>query len=357
MQFIFGTDLDKHDWRFLKTRWDIGFGESILKTCGPVIVFSDAVYQYHLERGIRWEMTAPGLKAIMAGASIHCAVNSRNLACSNADGYLLINPLGITDAEVEELLEKRRQGAGIVVIGEVDNERLIKALGLKKTEPVEVESLQIDQQRIGTFWQGIDCDALACVKDGKYVEQIVSAKPQYSTGARKEDKVLFLPAGATVLVGLEAQGCLYAGTTIKEWKDQAGMMMYSSRVYEWPKTLARWNFKFNMKSFAEQLPDDLDRLNAHLINVVCGDVAHVSEGQLYVYQIKEDGTLHAGLGNMGNMFYGKPVFYTEKRLRFFDDYTFQRYTPGGYMHFDTTPHTIKVEVPPMGSAHMKVKRK
>ena len=357
MQFIFGTDLDKHDWRFLKTRWDIGFGEPILKTCGPVIVFSDAVYQYHLERGIRWEMTAPGLKAIMAGASIHCAVNSRNLACSNADGYLLINPLGITDAEVEELLEKRRQGAGIVVIGEVDNERLIKALGLKKTEPVEAESLRVDQQRIGAFWQGIDCDALACVKDGKYVEQIVSAKPQYSTGARKEDKVLFLPAGATVLVGLEAQGCLYAGTTIKEWEDQAGMMMYSSRVYEWPKTLARWNFKFNMKSFAEQLPDDLDRLNAHLINVVCGDVAHVSEGQLYVYQIKEDGTLHAGLGNMGNMFYGKPVFYTEKRLRFFDDYAFQRYTPGGYIHFDTTPHTIKVEVPPMGSAHMKVKRK
>lgn len=86
-------------------------------------------------------------------------------------------------------------------------------------------------------------------------------------------------------------------------------------------------------------------------------MAHVSEGQLYVYQTKEDGTLHAGLGNMGNMFYGKPVFYTEKRLRFFDDYAFQRYTPGGYIHFDTTPHTIKVEVPPMGSAHMKVKRK
>lgn len=47
LQFIFGTDLEKQDWKFLKDRWDIGFEEPILKTNGPVLVFSDAVYQYH----------------------------------------------------------------------------------------------------------------------------------------------------------------------------------------------------------------------------------------------------------------------------------------------------------------------
>lgn len=357
LQFIFGTDLERRDWDFLKTRWDIGFEEPILKTHGPVIVFSDSVYQYHLDRGIRWELTAPGLKAIMAGASIHCAVNSKNLKKSNADGYVLINPLGITDEEVLSLLEKNRQGAGIVVIGEVDNELLIRKLGLNKGKRVDAECLYFDEEKIESYWKGIDCDSLACVKDGKFVEQVVSVKPVYDTSARKEDMAMLRPEETQILVGIRAAGQVYAGTTIRKPADGSGMRMYTSRSYKWPKTLARWNFKFTMKSFAEQLPDDLDRLNAHLMNVVCGNIAHASEGQIYVNQTQENGMLHIGLGNMGNMFYGKPVLYTDDEVCFHDDYSFQRYTPGGYIHFDTTPHTIKVEVPPLGSTHVKLKRK
>ncbi len=66
---------------------DIGFEETHSENKRTVLVFSDAVYQYHLDRGERWELTAPGLRAIMAGASIPCAVNSKNLKKSNADGY------------------------------------------------------------------------------------------------------------------------------------------------------------------------------------------------------------------------------------------------------------------------------
>ena len=51
-------------------------------------------------------------------------------------------------------------------------------------------------------------------------------------------------------------------------------------------------------------------------------------------------------------------YYTwEDDICFHDDYAIQRYTPGGYIHFDTTLHTIKVEVPPLGSTHVKLKRK
>ena len=357
LQFIFGTDLERRDWDFLKTRWDIGFTEPIQKTHGPVIVFSDSVYQYHLDRGIRWELTAPGLKAIMAGASIHCAVNSRNLKNSDADGYVLINPLGITDEEVRLLLEKNGQGAGIVVIGEVDNELLIRELGLEKAERAVAEGLVLEDENIEKLWKGIDSDSLACVKDGRFVEQVVSVRPAYDTAAREEDLALLKPLEAQVLVGIRAAGAIYAGTTVRKTAGGAGMRMYTSRSYEWPKTLARWNFKFTMKSFARQLPDDLDRLNAHLMNVVCGNIAHASEGQIYVYRTRADGTLHVGLGNMGNMFYGKPVLYTPDEICFHDDYPFQRYTPAGYIHFDTTPHTIKVEVPPLGSTHVKLRRR
>ena len=357
LQFIFGTDLEKQDWKFLKDRWDIGFEEPMLKTNGPVLVFSDAVYQYHLDRGERWELTAPGLRAIMAGASIHCAVNSKNLKKSNADGYVLVNPMGITNEEVEALLEKNRQGAGIVVIGNTDNEYLIRELGLKRAEAKEADCLCLDQEAIEKYWKGIDCDALACVKDGKFVEQVVSVKPVYNTKSRTEDKALFQAVDAQVLIGLQTEAGIYAGTTIRKTGENTGLRMYVSRSYEWPKTLARWNFKFTMRSFAEELPDDVDRLNAHLMNRVCGNIAHASEGQIYQYEIHEDGTLHIGLGNMGNMFYGKPVLYVEDDICFHDDYAIQRYTPGGYIHFDTTLHTIKVEVPPLGSTHVKLKRK
>ena len=106
-----------------------------------------------------------------------------------------------------------------------------------------------------------------------------------------------------MLIGLQTEAGIYAGTTIRKTGENTGLRMYVSRSYEWPKTLARWNFKFTMRSFAEELPDDVDRLNAHLMNRVCGNIAHASEGQIYQYEIHEDGTLHIGLGNMGNIYY------------------------------------------------------
>lgn len=69
-----------------------------------------------------------------------------------------------------------------------------------------------------------------------FVEQVVSVKPVYNTKSRTEDKALFQAVDAQVLIGLQTEAGIYAGTTIRKTGENTGLRMYVSRSYEWPKT-------------------------------------------------------------------------------------------------------------------------
>lgn len=332
--FIFGTDLDNHDWNFLSERWQLGFGETIKRTRGPALLFSDSVYEWHIKNGLRWEFTAPTIKLITAGVPVHSAVNVKNLKNASAEGYIILNPMGINDEEAELIIQKRQEGANIVMIGRTDNKKLLKEFGLSEIAP---------------------CTQFELLGTPALCDYRISNR-QFDLVKMQDDDFSYVASDeAVILAEYKADTAKSVAAAVIRGQDKSGTLIYIGRLHKWPQKLRRWNFKFTMKTFVEQLPDDTDMIYAELINGICVNKLHVTEGQYFMFETDDHGTTHIGVGNMGNMFYAKPMLVSNQRIMFYDDYPIQRYTPGGYIHYDTTDKTIKIEVPPDGSVQIRVR--
>lgn len=319
--FIFGTDSDCSDWDFFRSRWDFAFDLPIKKTYGPALIYSDNIHQAHLDKGLRWQLTASPMNLVTCGLPMHSAVNINDIGNANADAYLLVDPLGISDEEVLALMQKRDEGAGVIVIGETDNVLLERMLGIKKTETLRGTRL-LDNRN------GLD---------------ISDFSPELDIA---DTEIQGAESVIDVICGTESR------TLVSVHRDKKGPGIFIRRMHYWKKDQKEGRYFENQKEFIEGQPDKLDRMISELICEVCGFIVRSDSGQLFAHEV-EDG-IHIGVENTATCFYSKITLEFPEELKRYGDYPLQRYTPAGYIHFDSAPKHLSVTVPPDNAIQVKV---
>ncbi|MDE6944214.1 MAG: hypothetical protein K2P66_07295 [Lachnospiraceae bacterium] len=332
LHLIFGTDLTKEEWRFLDQRWDLAYNLSLDKVFGPAIVWSDAVEQYHLDRMERWEITAAVQQMNYAGAPVHTAVNSRNLAAASCDAYLLVDPLGITDEEVEALLQKQKEGAGLIVMGRVEHPKLLEALGIRHADTGNAAGVEYNAKA---------AEGIGLMKEAPYLK------------ADHRDVGDFIAEDAEVICSLKTK--LGDRVLLSYKKDEGnGPAAFIRRRNCWPDTPCRGRYFKDYAHFVSECPDEMDKLMSDLIAKASSAPFTVDKGQLYLIGT-ENGYTHIGMGNMGNIFSQITTVCSKDRIVHFDDYDFKRNMSSGYILYDTQPHRIQVKVPMDGAITLKIK--
>lgn len=334
LHLIFGTDLVREEWEFLNRRWELAYNLPLKKVYGPAIVWSDAVHKYHLDRMERWEITAAVQQMNYAGAPVHTAVNSRNLAAASCDAYLLVDPLGITDEEVEALLQKQKEGAGLIIMGRVEHPKLLEALGIGKAAEGRVTGLKF-------------CQSAA--------EQIGLTRKGDSLRTDSRDVGDYIAETASVICTLQTElGDRVLASCRKD--EGSGPAAFIRRINRWPKTPCRGRYFRDYAHFVSECPDETDKLMSDLIAQVSSAPLKVDKGQLYLIET-ENGSIHTGLGNMGNIFSQTTTVDAKNKIVHFDEYDFKRNMSSGYVLYDTRPRRIQVKVPMDGAITLKIKCK
>lgn len=319
--FIFGTDSDRSDWDFFRARWDFAFDLPIQKTYGPALVYSDTIHRAHLDAGKRWQLTASPMNLVICGLPLHSAVNIDDIGSANADAYLLVDPLGISDEEVLALMQKRREGAGVIVIGETDNALLERMLGIKKAPVLRGTSLRDD-------------------RDGRVLSEQCQEIDVGDTQTDGAESIL------SIVCGEESR------TLFSVHRDETGPAVFIRRMHEWKKDQKTGRYFEDQRDFIAGQPDAVDRVISELLNEVCGFIVYSDSGQLFAHQV-EDG-MHIGVENPATCFYTKITLTFPEEVKRYSDIPLQRYTPAGYIHFDPAPKQLSITVPPDNAIQVKV---
>lgn len=319
--FIFGTDSDRSDWDFFRARWDFAFDLPIQKTYGPALVYSDTIHRAHLDAGKRWQLTASPMNLVICGLPLHSAVNIDDIGSANADAYLLVDPLGISDEEVLALMQKRREGAGVIVIGETDNALLERMLGIKKAPVLRGTSLRDD-------------------RDGRVLSEQCQEIDVGDTQTDGAESIL------SIVCGEESR------TLFSVHRDENGPAVFIRRMHEWKKDQKTGRYFEDQRDFIAGQPDVVDRVISELLNEVCGFIVYSDSGQLFAHQV-EDG-MHIGVENPATCFYTKITLTFPEEVKRYSDIPLQRYTPAGYIHFDPAPKQLSITVPPDNAIQVKV---
>lgn len=319
--FIFGTDSDRGDWDFFRERWDFAFGLPIQKTYGPALVYSDKIHRAHLDQGKRWQLTASPMNLVICGLPLHSAVNMEDLGNAGADAYLLVDPLGISDEEVYALMRKREEGAGVIVIGETDHPLLERMLGIKNADVLEGTALR--DHRDGRTLSG-------------YCRELDIADTRTDGAESMID----------IVCGEETR------TLVSVDRGQKGPAVFIRRMHEWKKDQKTGRYFEDQREFIAGQPDAVDRMISELLCGLCGFVVHSDAGQLFAHEV-EDG-IHIGVENAATCLYSKITLSFPEEVKRYSDYSLQRYTPAGYIHFDPTPKHLSITVPPDNAIQVKV---
>lgn len=338
---IFGIDLAHKEWKWMKERLDFSFLPGIGRTLGPALVWSDSVYEYYYERAERWQLTAPLAQLIMAGLPIRSAVNTKNLPKANAEAYILVSPNGITEEEVSALIEKRKSGADIILVGEIRNERLQREAGIISDKPTETKKWQLE----GSFPVSI------CSRQVK----------GESAGVIK----LYCRGGETVPYITSDSGYLVMGR--KDYKDE-GSVFYLAATREWMTRIWSGTEDTSMdpcSTFTEEvpeilnegytkslvnnvLPDTLEKLMAAALKNRTSISVDVHMGQYAAYE-RSDGNVVVQLENIANFFYTRPRVKTTFEISGVSHFPIKKHTPAGYVLEKTTnPHGCVINLYPDG---------
>lgn len=360
LQFIFGTDVEQEDYRRLSQCWDMSFNMPIKRMLGPALVWSDNAHLAKVQHGQRYDIISQALYFIFSGLPVHAAVNTCNLPVAKCDAYLLINPEGYSDAEVDQLLEKLSQGKHLIVSGDVSHPKLLEALGLTVQESSRPEKFCLEKadiprelERFENIWKGnlhetLDLFAMHnWTYEYKHTDSVIP-NPEI-------DRCCYVSTDAQVILAADTDVGKRVIMSFKEHPG-AGKAIYIARAHRWPNDLyARGKF-FNMYNIWKALPDEMDLFLSSCISWLTGQEVAVNKGQLFAFET-QDNKIHLGLGNCGNLFYNDPTVSTNKELIYLNDYPIKRYTPAGVIHFDAGPHSFKVTVPPDGCEPIQIRLK
>lgn len=327
---IFGIDLTKPEWRWMSERLDFSFLPDIKRMLGPALVWSDPVYKYHYDRGERWQISAPVTQLVTAGLPLRSAVNTKNLPKANAEAYVLVSPTGITDSEVSALIEKRKEGADLILIGEIKQERLQKEAGLTVGASVENRLWKTEK----AFPAEI-CDKAVKGESTESMHLLYYA----------DDAVPYITSDGGYLVmsrkDYEDGGSVFYLAATREWdtsiwhnEDDSTFSRTSAFTEEMPGILSQGY----MKSLINHvMPDTLELLMAAALKNQSNISVNVDMGQYAAYE-RGDGNVVVQLENMADFFYTRPNVQTTFEISGTSHFPIKNPSPAGYI-LDRTTHS------------------
>lgn len=339
---IFGIDLTETEWKWMSERLDFSFLPEFQRLLGPALVWSDSVYEYYYERGERWQISAPVTQLVTAGLPLRAAVNTGNLARARAEAYVLVDPNGITDEEVSALIQKRREGADLILIGEIRQERLLKEAGLTTARKAEVSR----QWHLEPTFPAAVCNRTAQGESEGDMHLFYHA----------EDAIPYITSREEYLVmsrkDYEGEGSVFYLAATREWDtgiwhnaEDVTSSSASAFTEQMPGILSQG---YRKSLVNHVMPDTLELLMAGALKDRSNLSVNVDMGQYAAYQ-RKDGNVVVQLENMADFFYTRPTVKTTFAITGASHFPIKNPSPAGYILDRTThAHGCSVNVIPDG---------
>ena len=338
---IFGIDLSKPEWHWLVERLDFPFLPLIDRTLGLTPLRSSSVLDEHTRAGRRWEITIPVACLMMAGVPLHSAVNANNLPAARSEAYLLVDPIGISDHEVELLAQKHRDGACIVIIGEVAHERLLEMLGLQAASMYSTSSWAV----AADFPQELD--------------------GAHSGTEAVELEARYRPTEARLLVEAKGGDDSHGSVLASIYRPgTAGSALYLASTGTWetghkesvePRFMTSTYRIEDMGAYVREfLPTPLELLFGGIVTWGARLAVTTDEGQMTAYE-HQDGSVCVVLENIGNLFYTRPSVQTNFSTSSVSHYPIKNPSPAGYLVTGST-HSggFQISLPPDAAVPLRV---
>ncbi|MDR1287329.1 MAG: hypothetical protein LBK08_06945 [Treponema sp.] len=335
---IFGIDLFDTEWRWLKRRWDEGFGYQVKQGLGPIIVWSDNVLYGNLKRGITYPLSRAVTKLRYAGIPVSQAVSTDNLLRVSGEDLLLVQPLGIDDDEVIRIETAVNNNSNLYVIGEVEHPRLLELLGIKKTKnDGAVHEWKMDMYTGRE--QGLEGYAAGKASCMVKLDNGDTALSVHDFG---KGKCVFIRRIIPEMPALELP------RTAKERQS------YPSNMYD-PASLKFGSIREQMASVITLHPDTLDTLAAGVIQKSSPLLPVPSRGQLLGFN-QEDGSQLLLVENSANLMYSViNVKLPGEKKTLVEFPEIKPIGPVGYVFFgEGEPDEFDVCVPPDACIPVKI---
>jgi hypothetical protein len=346
---IFGIDLNRQEWAWVNKRLDFSFLPEIKRVLGPALVWSDPVLEQKTKNAERWNIIASVAELSMAGVPIRSAVNTANLQNANAEGYILADSTGITEPEVDALLKKLKDGADLILLGEVGSDRLLEIAGLIKTNPV-VEDKWVTTASLPA--------EIGEIFSGTTIEKMVLC---YTVNAR---------AGTSpIIVNNESDSRVIFSR--RDFGGNSGSVFYIASLRNWKKSIIDAD---SMSGFTEKMPglgsanymsalvneampNTLELLVSMLLKYQSGISVSVDIGPYAVYETG-NGDVVVHLENTANLFYSRPKIKTSFDITGVRHFPIKTPSPAGYViDRSTHAHGCQVNVLPDGVLPILLLRK
>lgn len=328
--------LTSNDWNWLKKKLDFSFTTDIQRMLGAAIVWSDSVYEKHCQLGRRWQISKQISQLIIAGLPVRMAINTENLKNANAETYILVDPIGIKDEEINALVSKRKKGATLIITGEIENSKLLKELGLAIS----------DAAHTGKFSDSSLTED-ACREIEKCIEQM---------------ELLFKADTARAILSDDNGNVIMS---VQEY-DQEGAAIYLASTRKWavPVTESPSAFTEHKCEFGEPgymhifcnmvMPNRLEYLAAAYIKLLSAMSINVDEGQYAAYE-DSNGDVMVHLENMANLYYLRPRIHTKTRYQEVTECNVKTLAPKSYViSSDPDNYEYSVHVIPDGAIPVKL---
>lgn len=144
---IFGTDLFASEWRWLTRRTDEGWNYSVQQQHGLTIIWSQSALYYHMYHKRMWPISSAVCMLRYAGIPVSQAADITAVRhLKKGERMLLVSPLGLKEDEIDTLEDAVRRGVSLFVVGDVEDERLLRLLGLSRVLVQDRERTWIVQQ-------------------------------------------------------------------------------------------------------------------------------------------------------------------------------------------------------------------
>lgn len=342
---IFGIDLTGKEWRWLKRRWDEGFHYQIRENLGPAIVWSDRFLYESLRQEKIYPLSPVTAKLRYSGIPISQAIHMDNILRIPGKGLLLVQPMGMEDADVTRLRQAAENGSNVYVVGDMDNENLLELLGIKKT-----------------------------VKDGKshtwcYDGGILKGRKETLFGqenglegycAVQADPVICLENGDAVLTRrtVGKGQCIYI-RRVMESMPTLDIAKTEKELASYPVNLEKVGTKTirqELESIITLHPDELDLLIADCIRESDAEIPRVNRGQLLGF-LDQDGDQVLLVENSANLMYttvNVKLPRAKKSIREFPE--IRPIGPVGYIFYgESAPDEFDVSVPPDAAIPVKIR--
>lgn len=344
---IFGIDLTHPEWRWLKRRWDEGFGYRVKEPLGPAIVWDDRFLYESLRRGKVYPVSQAVAKLRYAGIPVAQSIRLENVLQIAGKSLLLVQPIGIDDESVSLLRRAVEEGSALYVMGEVDNESLLSLLGLRA----------VPSDDAAHAWSCTD-DSLA---GGKALHGEEKGLGGYvAAGAQT---VAELENGSVVLARRAVgKGCCVYLRRVMDSMPPVDVTRTAKELASYPTNLEEAG-THGITTIREQLesvitlhPDQLDLLAARLIQSVDPSLPVPDRGQLLGFE-DEDGGQVLLVENSANLMYATVnVKLPGKKKEVQEFPEIKPIGPVGYVFFgDSEPDEFDVCVPPDAGIPVRIR--